>query len=111
MSSITKTMGMLYVQDNTLLDSAQNQLTELVKAVDSTGKPGTLTITIKVRKATAGSLAVTSKVEVKTPPAPPVETLLFPTVEGDLLTEDPNQRKLPLQAVETPTRELRSMTN
>lgn len=111
MKPITDTMRHLYVANNSLLDEAAEKMADLVKAVDATGKPGSITITVKLRKATAGSLAVTSNVTVKRPAEPAVETLLFPTVEGALLTEDPNQRKLDLKPVAVESRELKSVNN
>lgn len=98
--------------EDLLMDNAADKLAELVRAVADTGKPGTLTITVKVRKATAGALAITGDAKVKTPPQPVVESLMFPTVDGDLLTEDPRQTKLDLKPVaEEPTRTLRTVGN
>ena len=95
-----------------VIDDASEQFADLVKRVDETGKPGSITIKINLRRATAGALAVTSDVLVKKPPEPKVETLLFPTVEGNLLTQDPRQKTLELKTVEsvTPAAELRTAT-
>lgn len=95
-----------------VLDDASEQLADLVKRVDETGKPGSLTLKINLRRATAGALAVTSDITVKKPPEPKIETLLFPTVEGNLLTQDPRQKTLELKTVETatPAAELRTAT-
>lgn len=82
-----------------LMDDAAEAMAGLVLAVDSTGKAGTLTIKISLRKATAGALAVTGTVTAKKPAAPPMESLMFPTPEGNLLTEDPRQQKLELKSV------------
>lgn len=98
MRPITDTLR--HLDAGNLLDDASEKLAELVRTVDATNKAGSLTITLKVRKATAGALAITGKVDVKTPPTPPMENLMFATVDGDLLTEDPNQRKLDLKPVE-----------
>lgn len=92
-----------------LVDDATAGLAEIVKAVDETGKPGKLVITVSIRKATAGAMAVLGKVEVKKPINPPLESLLFPTVEGNLLTEDPNQRKLDLKPVSVAAKELKQV--
>lgn len=82
-----------------LMDDAAEALSGLVLAVDSTGKVGKLTIEISLRKATAGALAVTGSIKVKKPAEPPMESLMFPTPEGNLLTEDPRQQKLELKSV------------
>lgn len=85
-----------HIQNGTFLAEAADQLAELVKAVDTTGKPGKLTLTINVRKAMHTALAIKGKVVVAMPPEAPLEALMFPTPEGNLLTEDPRQSKLPL---------------
>ena len=82
-----------------LMDEASEKMSDLVKAVDQTGKAGKITITIKLRKATAGALAVTGDVTVKKPAEQPMESLMFATPEGNLLTEDPRQNKLDLKPV------------
>lgn len=82
-----------------LMDDAAELMAELVKAVDSTGKAGKLTLEISVRRATKGAFAVIGKVTVKKPSEPVYESLLFPTPEGNLLTDDPSQHKLDLRPV------------
>jgi len=96
-----------------MLDDASEQLADLVKRVDETGKPGSITIKINLRRAAAGALAVTSDIIVKKPPEVKMETLLFPTVEGNLLTQDPRQQVLELRTVEhiTPTEALRTVAS
>ena len=93
------------------LEEAAEALAKLVQTVDSTGKPGSLTLTIALRKPTAGSIAAKGKVQTKLPATPEPECLMFPTVDGQLLTEDPNQRKLPLgvTSIEEPARTLRAI--
>lgn len=81
------------------LDDAAEKLAELVKIVDTTGKPGSITLTISLRKAAAGTLAIKGKVTAKKPAEPEMESLMFPTIDGALLTEDPAQRKLELKPV------------
>lgn len=106
-NTLVKTLSQLHA--GLLADDANEQLQELVKACDTTGKPGTMTITISVRKATAGALAVKGKVTAKLPKEPDIEALLFPTPEGNLLTEDPRQRKLDIRPVDAPVRKLQSI--
>jgi hypothetical protein len=92
-----------------LIDEASEKLSELVNAVSSTGKAGKLTITIDIRKATAGALAVAGKVTIKKPAEPAIEVLMFPTPEGNLLTEDPSQIKLDLRSVTVEAKEIRAV--
>jgi hypothetical protein len=98
-----------HVRAGLLIDEASEKLAELVNAIESTGKPGTLTITLKLRKATAGALAVTGTAAIKKPAEPPIECLLFATPEGNLLTEDPNQKSLDLTPIAVLPRELKSI--
>lgn len=105
--SITDTLR--HLEAGCLIDDASEKLAELVKAVDATGKTGTLTLTLKLRKATAGALAVTGNVSVKKPAEPAIESLLFATPEGNLLTEDPRQTKLDLKPIAVETKELKQV--
>jgi len=92
-----------HLQGGILLEDAADKMAELVSAVDITGKAGKLTIEITLRKATGNTMAATGKVKLTKPKEPELETLLFPTPEGNLLTEDPRQQKLPLKPVHTPS--------
>lgn len=93
-------------RNGTLTPDASEKLAELVKRVDQSGKPGSLTITISLRKGPAGSIAVEGDVKLKLPKEEKVETLMFPTPEGNLLTEDPAQGKLDLKQVTSNNTEL-----
>lgn len=94
-----------------LMDDATEKLAEVVKSVEETGKAGELTIKVKVRKATAGALALEGVVTSKMPPKEKFESLLFATPEGNLLAEDPRQQRLELRQVETsiPTGALKAL--
>lgn len=91
-----------------LLDVAGEKFSELIKAVTTTGKAGALTLKIDVKPSTAGALAVKGDVNAKMPKGLPAESLLWPTPDGNLLSEDPKQHKLGLRSVPTePARELK----
>lgn len=94
------TDALRHIEGGCFIDEASEKLAELVQAVDLTGKPGSITLKIDLRRATAGALAVKGKVTLKKPESAPMEALLFPTPEGNLLTEDPRQKNLPLKPVE-----------
>lgn len=89
------------------IDEASDALADVVKAVDLTGKTGSVTIKIDIRRATAGAMAVRGTYSVKRPSEPAIEALLFHTPEGNLLTEDPSQKKLDLRPVDTPALEIK----
>ncbi|PYJ07642.1 MAG: hypothetical protein DMF06_15025 [Verrucomicrobia bacterium] len=91
------------INGGVLLHDAAESLAELVQAVTATGKPGKIILEITLRKSTSQTLAASGKVKLNRPKEPEIETLLFPTPDGHLLTEDPRQAKLPLQIVQAPT--------
>lgn len=79
------------------------RLAEVVKAVVETGKQGTISLQLKVsvQKTKAGEqIKLTPIVSSKKPEMPIGDTIMFPTYDGDLLREDPNQRSLDLKAVQ-----------
>lgn len=98
-----------HLNGGVFIDEASDALADVVKAVDSTGKTGSVTIKIDIRRATAGAMAVRGTFSVKCPAEPPVEALLFPTPEGNLLTEDPSQKKLDLRPVDAPALEIKPL--
>lgn len=96
-----------HLEGGVFLDEVSDALAEAVKAVDATGKAASITIKVDVRRATAGAMAVRGTFSLKKPSEPPIEALLFPTPEGNLLTEDPNQKKLDLRPIAAPALEIR----
>ena len=93
----------------TLLDDASDKLAEVVNAVVSSGKAGTLTIKVDLKPSTAGALAVRGEVKAKKPAALPREALLWPTPEGNLMGDDPKQTKLEFKTVSVPKTELKTV--
>lgn len=95
-----------HLRGGEFLDEASEALQALVRAVDESGKAGSVTIVLNVKKiARNGAMEVTDKIATKMPAATPDTTLLFATVDGNLVTEDPHQRKLDLKSVTTPSAE------
>ena len=94
-----------------LLDMAGDGLAELVNAVTNTGKAGSMTLTVNLKPSTAGALAVRGEVKIKKPQRLPREALLWPTPDGNLLSEDPKQTKLELKQVAEQKTELRKVVN
>ena len=108
MSNIIKTIEQL--DAGNLVDEAGTKLADLVKAVQATGKPGKLSITISVRKATADAMAITGKTTLTKPSVPAAESLMFANEEGELSVEHPRQNKLDLKAVEEANTPLKALT-
>ena len=91
---VTNTLGLL--EEGQFVDRVSMQLAELVKSVDETGKAGSLTITLKLKKS-SGAICIASEVKAKVPEPKADETLLWPTTEGNLQVTNPNQRNLDLR--------------
>lgn len=93
-----------------VMDLAGTKFAELIAAVSATNKGGTLTMKVDIRPSTAGALAVKADVTIKKPRGLPAESLLWATPEGNLIAEDPRQKKLELQqAPQEPVRTLRTV--
>lgn len=103
---ITDTLRLL--QGGTFLDKCSDTLAQVVKGVEDTGKAGKVTITLDVKKSGA-AVSILAKVTDKTPEVAADPDLFWATVEGNLSTENPAQRKLDLQPVGQPSRELQSV--
>jgi len=103
---ITDTLRQL--QGGQFIDECSEQLAALVKGVDETGKAGKLTITLALKKS-AGAIAIEAEVKAKTPEQRPDSDLLWPTVEGNLSVDNPNQRKLDLRVAEPKKAEVRTV--
>lgn len=93
-----------------IMDVAGAKFSELINAVASHQKAGTLTLKIAVKPSTAGAMAVKADVSITKPKGLPPESLLWATPEGNLIGEDPRQTKLGLKAVAPdPVRELKAV--
>ncbi|OOH89502.1 hypothetical protein BMT54_06305 [Pasteurellaceae bacterium 15-036681] len=86
-----------------LNDELTEALAEVVKAVRSTRKQGSITLTLNVamlNTRTEDSIKITPKVSSKIPELDREESIVFSTASGDVLFDDPNQLKMDLKAVE-----------
>jgi len=93
---ITETLERL--RGGQMLDEASELLAKVVQGVDTTGKAGEITIKLQVKKLSrSGALEVIDKVTGKVPEETPITTMMYPTPEGNLITEDPRQQKLDLE--------------
>jgi hypothetical protein len=89
-----------HIGGGVFIDTASDKLAELVAAVDTTGKAGSIDLKIKVKKATrGGAMHITGTVKVTKPAEDPMEAMLFATPEGNLVADDPHQQKLALKSV------------
>lgn len=89
-----------YIGGGSFIDTASDKLAELVAAVDHSGKPGKIVLSIAVKRATrGGAMLVTGTVSRTMPAEDAMECMLFATPDGNLVTDDPKQQKLDLKAV------------
>lgn len=101
MKPITDTLRSL--RGGVLVDEASTALADLVNAVMESGKAGELTIKLRLTKASRGSgaIVIRDSIAVKRPADDVLETILYATPEGSLLTQDPRQQTLDLKKVDT----------
>ena len=113
MSTRPITDTLRHIGGGVFIDIASDKLAELVAAVDSTGKSGSIDLKIKMKKATrGGAMHITGTVKLNKPADEPMEAMLFATPEGNLVADDPHQQKLDLKvasgASETPVANLKT---
>lgn len=78
------------------VDQASRELAEVVRAVDETGKPGEVTIKLKVKPEKGGGSQKTIVAEVKSkkPTGDIPEAVFFSDPDGDLHRTDPAQTEM-----------------
>lgn len=100
MSQIPFEKTILHIRGGMLCHEATEQLAEVVKGVEETGKPGELTIKLTIKRlGRSGALDISDKVTSKVPKDQPITTMMFVSPEGNLITEDPRQSKLDLKTI------------
>lgn len=93
MQNFTDTLGAL--AKGRALAEANEALAALVLAVQSTGKPGAVSVTITVAP-NKGTLFVSYEIKSKAPVEKPPASIFYPDDEGKLHRRDPNQTEMPL---------------
>ena len=93
-----------HLRGGLMLDEAGEGLAEVVRAVEETGRGGKLIIELSIKPAgKTGALSITDKITAKVPQGERLDTLMYATPEGNLVTEHPKQNKLDLKSVEIPS--------
>lgn len=79
-----------------IVEDATEALTELVKAVDATNKPGSLTLKLTVKPSKDGGWEKTLSAAISTSvPRPDLpDAVFFSNADGQLVRDDPDQREL-----------------
>lgn len=95
----------------TLSDELTDKLRELVNQCATTGRAGTITLTLALKPGKGGQIEVFDEVKLKLPKEEKGSSLMFATPENNLQREDPRQMQLEgLRSVEPTTGELRRVT-
>ena len=83
------------------VEEATIALNDVVRAVDETGKPGSVTITLKISPAKHGGpeKTLTAEIKAKKPIAEIAPAVFFSDAEGDLFRFDPRQEEMELAEV------------
>ena len=93
-----------------LIDDATTALAAIVTATMESGKPGKVTIELTINKmGRTGAVIVRDKLTVKMPKEEQLETIMYASPEGSLLTQDPRQATLELRdvtAIDIPMKEI-----
>ncbi len=81
------------------VEEATNALADVVRAVDETGKDGSVTITLKVKASKHGGPEKTliCEVKAKKPIAEIAPAVFFSDADGDLHRVDPSQEEMELK--------------
>lgn len=87
------------------------ELANLVKAINENGKKGSISLTLHLKPETVQGevqyIQITPEVKSTLPKPQRVATFMWPTYDGDLLRQDPDQKTLDLREVDTGRGELR----
>ena len=81
-------------------DELSDALQSLVAEVTDQGKAGTLTLTISIKPiGKSDGLEVGADIKSKPPKGAPGVSIFFPTVENNLVRQDPRQQSMELREV------------
>lgn len=87
-----------------LAQDLAEKLAELTSAVQDTAKKGTISLTISVapiKKGNADTLLVSGTIKLTAPKGEEPSSVFFPTADGNLVRDDPNQPALPLRGLDS----------
>lgn len=85
------------IRNGDVIAELTETLREVVTRVRETGRPGSLTLTLKVKNASKGAgaaLVIQDDIKFKLPTVERGETFLFATEDGQLQRNDPRQPRL-----------------
>lgn len=90
------------------------ELAELVKAIQMHGKKGSITLLLDLKPQMMSSgevhtILINPKITTAQPQPVRMTSQMFPTGDGDLLRNDPDQGSLDLKTVDTETGEIKEL--
>lgn len=91
--------NMRFVEGGLFMSRLEDSLHDVITAVDAGAKTGELIMKIKIRKVGA-AMGVTGEITTKLPKEKVEESILYPTVDGNLSTQHPKQQSLALTTTE-----------
>lgn len=86
-------------------DELTDVISEVIKAVRSTRKQGSVTLNLKIsmlNTRTENQIKITPAISCKVPELDREESIVFSTADGDVLFDDPNQIKIDLKTPDEP---------
>lgn len=89
-----------------LIDELCEALRVTAEEVVTTGKPGTVTVTLKVSKAPTDLMVIVEETIARSAPKKDPRGAFFFAFEGDLFHADPRQAELDFRTVDTTTGEV-----
>ena len=96
MANYAKTIADIY--QGGLIDELNEKLSEVVRGAELTGKPGSLSLNLKIKaKGSSGQIEITPVVVSRVPEHERGSALMFATPEGNLQLQDPRQANLELK--------------
>lgn len=85
-----------HIDFGALLPSLSEDLQLLTKEVKASGRPGSLSLSLKIKPTgNRGQVEIVADATLKRPKADPSKSIFFATDKGELLRDDPRQKKLP----------------
>ncbi len=84
----------------TFLEDAADELTEVMAAVRATGKPGEITVKLKItpQKFDASVVTIADTITLKAPKGEVADTIAYVSETGEISRRDPRQPELPVIA-------------
>lgn len=102
-----------HLAKGTLDAELTESLADLVKAINAHGKKGSITLQLNLKPEVVNGevqmINILPSVAVASPQPQRMSSRMWPTYDGDLLRNDPDQPELDLKHVDTETGEIKSL--